>query len=559
MAITFIANDPAAAIPAQQIVASPNRPAGQMAFKVANLPVEQVYAVETEEFVAWQAREAALRTLATFESFVGPLQGWIGRPAKLSLDLIPNEGVDLNAFYDRRSVSFFSFPLGGGRTVFSGASADVVAHEVGHAILDALRPDLWDVDMFEVPAFHEGFGDCIAIMAALADRDIRAALLAASPQLDTANFVEGTAEELSLAIGIAVGPTHNAAQPRRAMNAFKWALPQSLPDDGGPGVLINEIHSFGQLASGCYYELIREIFLAGPGGEAGLLQACQVATRLLAQAAAESPIRPRFLETVGRTMVLADQNLFGGANETHLRAAFERHDITLSVANFLAPRMALVPASTKKVKASSQGTNLPALNTAAKRLLNEVMEVSPKEKFTHAAFTVAGADISQITTHRSVDLTGLSEALANVKSYNPYSALVGNSGGVPAVLGAVDPGAVISSEVRSYVATLIRRGQVDLTPPKGKSKAKATPSGRTAKKAAASASRKSRNKKGAGYLSEKGRATHVLKVQGEEVVLERIGFACVCHSAGLTAGRSWPSAFGRTRRQVRSGWQCSQS
>ena len=460
MTINYIANDPAAAaIPVQSIAASPNRPAGRLTFNVTSLPPEQVYSVETDEFVAWQARETALRTIETFEHFTGPLRGWIDRPSKLRLDLVPNEGVELNAYYNRNSVSFFSFPLGDGRIVFSGASADVVAHEVGHAILDALRPDLWGVDMFEVSAFHEGFGDCIAIMNALADQDIRMALLAASPQLDTPNFVEGTAEELSLAIGTAISPNHNAAQPRRAINAFKWVLPQSLPDDGKPSVLIEEIHSFGQLTSGCYYQLIREIFQAGPGGEAGLLHACQDATRLLARAAAEAPIRPRFLETVGRTMILADRNLFGGTNEAHIRAAFEHHGLSLSVTSFLTPRVALVPASAKS-KTAGKAVNAMSLSVSAKRLLNDVLEVAPKEKLTRSAFTVAGPDTAQMTALRAVDLTGLSEGLTNVKSYNPCSALVGSSGGTAAILGAVDPAAVMSNEVRSYVATLIRRGLV---------------------------------------------------------------------------------------------------
>jgi hypothetical protein len=527
MSINFIANDPAVAgTQAQQIAASPDRPAGSVTFTVTPLPAEQVYSVGTDDFVAWQAREAALRALQTFENFAGPLKGWTGKPTRKTLGLLPNDGQDLNAFYDRASVSFFSFPLGGGRTVFSGASTDVVAHEVGHAILDALRPDLWDVDMFEVPAFHEGFGDCIAIMTALADRDIRINLLAASPQLDTPNFVEGTAEELSLAIGIAVSPNHNAALPRRAMSTFQWALPQSLPDDGKPGVLINEIHSFGQLTSGCYYQLIREIFLAGSGGEAGLLQACQVATRLLAQAAAEAPIRPRFLETIGRTMILADQNMFAGANAAHIRKAFQHHGIALSVTNFLAPRVSLTSASAKKPQAAGKGAKLAALTAPARRLLHSVLEVAAEQKLTRSAFTVAGDETAQVMAYRTVDLTGLSEALANVKSHNPYSALVGSSGGSPAVLGAVDPAAVISNEVRSYVATLIRRGQVDLTRP---GKAKSAPKAARRKAAKAGSKGRKKTKRGAGYLSEKDRPTHVLRRQGTEVVLERISFACGCH------------------------------
>jgi hypothetical protein len=531
MAINYIANDPADAhIPVKAIAASPDRPAGKLTFNVTSLPAEQAYAVGTEEFVAWQAREAALRTLETFESFAGPLRGWSNSPAKLRLKLVPNEGTDLNAFYDRNSVSFFSFPLGAGKTVYSGASTDVVAHEVGHAILDSLRPDLWNVDMFEVPAFHEGFGDCIAIMTALADQDIRTALLAASPQLNTPNFVEGTAEELSLAVGTAFSPNHNAAQPRRAMNTFQWVLPPSLPDDGKPGVLINEIHSFGQLTSGCFYQLIRGIFLAGPGGQAGLLQACKVATRLLAQAAAEAPIRPRFLEAVGRTMILADRKLFASANEAHIRAAFEHHGIPLSVTSFLAPRMSLTLASAKRSRTAASGAKLASLGAAAKRLLNDVLGIASNEKLTRSAFTLADTGTAQMTGSRVVDLTGLSEGLTNVKSYNPYSALVGQSGGTAAVLGAIDPAAIISNEVRSYVATLIRRGQVDLSRPNA-TKSKAA-NGGTAKAAAAKAKSKGRTRpgRGAGYLSQKNRPTHVLRRRGDEVVLERISFACGCHS-----------------------------
>ena len=196
-----------------------------------------------------------------------------------------------------------------------------------------------------------------------------------------------------------------------------------------------------------------------------------------------------------------------------------------------------------------------------------MLEVAPTDKLTRSAFTVAGPDTTQMTAYRGVDLSGLSEGLSNVKSYNPYSALVGSSGGTPAVLGAVDPAAVISNEVRSYVATLIRRGQVDLTPPgKAKPAAKTASPGKTTKKAAkkaakktAKAARKGRKKRGAGYLSEKGRATHVLRRQGQEVVLERIGFSCGCHPTASAVGRRGPGAFGQTRQPVKSSWQCSQT
>jgi 3-hydroxyacyl-CoA dehydrogenase len=41
-----------------------------------------------------------------------------------------------------------------GKTFFSGASTDVVSHEVGHGLLDSIRPELWDAPFLEAGAFH---------------------------------------------------------------------------------------------------------------------------------------------------------------------------------------------------------------------------------------------------------------------------------------------------------------------------------------------------------------------------------------------------------------------
>lgn len=116
--------------------------------------------------------------------------------------------MDLNAFYDRVSLSFFHF-TNGGTTFLSGASTDVVAHEAGHGILDAIRPELITSAVFEVNAFHEAFGDCVAILTAFLDQSNRSAVLAS---LTEKNFAEATAENLAAGIKM-VQPNHNAAAP----------------------------------------------------------------------------------------------------------------------------------------------------------------------------------------------------------------------------------------------------------------------------------------------------------------------------------------------------------
>jgi hypothetical protein len=509
MSINFIVNDPAVSAAAAKVITpSPDRPASQATFAVDQLPAEQVYPVNTTNFVAWQAREAALRALAAFEAIAGPLPGWTGDPAVKQLDLLPNAGQDLNAYYDRASISFYE--LQGSRQIFSGASTDVVAHEAGHAILDALRPDLWNVNMTEVQAFHEGFGDCIAVMTALSDRDTRLAILQNDPTLSNGNFVEALAEDLSAAIGTEISPNHNAAQPRHALNAYQWAFPQSLPDNGGPGVLIDEIHSFGQLTGGCYYDLIREIFQAGPSGEANLWQACQIATRLLALAVKAAQIRPRFLETVGRTMILADRqqqtNADGtGPNEAHIKAAFGRHGISLSVTNFFAPRNALSAAP----KAAAAAVMTPK----ARQQLRSILEIDTRAKLESRSFALGDTASEEVSTLRPVDLTGLSERLTNVKAYTPQVALVGQAGGATAVLGLVDPAMTISSEVREYVRTLVKRKLIDFDGGSaGRSKAKSARSG--------------------GVVPSQY-PTYGLKRRGKEVVLERLHFACACRRSSF--------------------------
>ena len=159
------------------------------------------------------------------------------------IELRPDDGVDLNAFYDRQSLSFFHFPSGSTKFL-SGASTNVVAHEAGHGILDAIRPELITSSVFEENAFHEAFGDCVAILTALLHGPSRSAVRTLLAQK---NFVESTAEDLAPASSRSNQVT---TQLPLWHGNFKWQLPSSLPDFGssgdGPGKLINEIHSFGQ-------------------------------------------------------------------------------------------------------------------------------------------------------------------------------------------------------------------------------------------------------------------------------------------------------------------------
>lgn len=509
MTINYIPNDPMAGNPIlRTTVAVANRSASRTRFVVSAFPAQAVYAVGTDNFVAWQSREAAFRTLDVFESICGPLPGWLGRPARKTLKLIPIAGNDINAYYDRNSISFFQAQIGATK-VYSGASSDVVAHEAGHAILDALRPDLWNANMIEIGAFHEGIGDCMAIMLALSDRDTRRDLLAGGASIERPNFVEATAEELSDAIRRGVSPGHNAAAPRRAHNNFQWALPQTLPANGGPGVLIREEHSLGQIVSGVYYDLIALIFAAGASTEAKLWSACQTATGLIIHAARQAPITPRFFESWGRTMLVVDRSRYGGANAAWIKTAFARHGIVVSAAGFLAPQAPLSASGGRRRAPRRAGA---AVSQGVRQRIREMMRVDPGAKLQMRELDIGEGAVVEVASNLQVDLSGLSEKLANVVAYVPRPVLVGDTNGSAAMLGAVQPSTLYSVEVRDFVASLVDHGVIAFPGER-----------RRPAKAAA---------KGAGLIAGPGTKTHRVVAAGGQQQLERISFSCGCACRG---------------------------
>ena len=112
-------------------------------FKGAAVP-PGMYTKGTPQFRYWTAAEA-LRRGGDFWAPLLAVKHWEpGAVLSVSLD----KGVDLNAYYDRTELAFFHQKLGN-VTYYSGESPDVVCHEMGHACLDAHRPQLFDALTFD--------------------------------------------------------------------------------------------------------------------------------------------------------------------------------------------------------------------------------------------------------------------------------------------------------------------------------------------------------------------------------------------------------------------------
>ena len=497
MAINFIPNDPdaGAAAPAMRRKdPSPNRPSSSSGFTFSNQSAEGEAAPGTPQFLFWQAREAAIAAVAAWEACAGQTHtAWQGNRKKLPL--MQDAGKDLNAFYDRASFSFFHETVGA-ETFFSGASTDVVSHEVGHGLLDSMRPDFFEVNFLEVGAFHEAFGDCMAILTALGDTETRQRLLAVAPNLRARDFVESTAEQLSRAIGLAI-PGHNAAEPRHALNTFKFQIPSTLPDNGGPGALINEVHSFGMIFTGCFWNLIANLFNASATqDEAALLAAVKLAGKILIEGARGAVVRPRFLQSIGRAMVLADQNINGGANRQHINDAFARHDILLGANAMMAPTMALAGTAPKGAK----------LGTAAREDLRRRLGSVRGAKLSLSAIDFFGVKAVNAVQTRGVQLGSVDPKLKGVVAIAHEPVIVGASGSRAAVMGAVPNVAETESEVKAFVGSLVAHRRIGY--------------GRKAKKAAVA------------KRDFPEHVTHVVKSVGGRKVLQRVRFLCGCLRCG---------------------------
>jgi hypothetical protein len=224
----------------------------------------------TPEFRYWNAASALARAI----NFWGPLlpggTKWttVQDPLHVQMD----EGVDFNAFYSRDSgLNFFHGvvdKVDPHVTVFSGESPDVVCHELGHGILDAVKPELFDVASLEAGAFHEGFADCSSMLSALQLDSFRLFVLnQTGGRLNVNSRLSQLARQLGWAIRVEFDPTAvDNDCLRNASNRFFYQDPAGLPPDGPASQLTSEVHNFSRVFSGAFLDVLAGMFQIGPAG-----------------------------------------------------------------------------------------------------------------------------------------------------------------------------------------------------------------------------------------------------------------------------------------------------
>lgn len=284
-------------------------------------PPAKLYEIGTPEFRYWAAADALARGVAFWKSVVPKGTSWqVGKTLPVRLDA----GDKLNAIYTRADLRFFHTSVGD-TMVFTGESPDVVCHEMGHGVLDALRPELWDAMSGEVAAFHESFGDMSAILVALQQPAVRDEVLAETGgALYRSSRLSRVAEQL--------GWGQRQRQPcsaetdclRNAVNCFAYQPPTTLPNTTPAVLLSSAPHSFSRVFTGAFFQMYAGmvVLLHRPPTADDLLQASVDAGRLLVAAVQAAPIVADYMAQVAAHILEADTVLFDGRYASAIEYGF---------------------------------------------------------------------------------------------------------------------------------------------------------------------------------------------------------------------------------------------
>ncbi len=156
----------------------------------------------------------AMRTIESFENALGRVALWSAHKSQETqkyeyvprLRIYPHALRAKNAYYspDRVALLLGYFPAesrpdaatAAGTLVFSCLSADIIAHEMTHALLDGYTKGYREPSNPDVGAFHEGFSDIVALFQHFQYRDlVRREIAKARGNLGAASLLGGLAKQ----------------------------------------------------------------------------------------------------------------------------------------------------------------------------------------------------------------------------------------------------------------------------------------------------------------------------------------------------------------------------
>ena len=280
-----------------------------------------VYDENTEQFDRVNSYLFTEKTLKLYEKNLGREIPWAFPGQQIKVH--PRAGVMMNAYYSRWDqeikLFYFNSETNPEEVCYTGKMADVIVHETGHAVLDGLRPNYlsWGGDG---KAIHEGFGDASAMLVALSNEKLIDRLIESTGgDLRKENIVASLAEQFGTAIY-----GDKQAYIRNAIHDLKMS-------DFESGKESKEVHNFGRLAAGTFYDIMEQIALKHketiPLKEA-LVKTTSDLSKIIARAMGDfGPIGMIKFNDLAFALITADKRDFDGEYADIIKKVFIEREI----------------------------------------------------------------------------------------------------------------------------------------------------------------------------------------------------------------------------------------
>lgn len=285
----------------------------------------------TAEFRYWTAAATLRRAADFWAASSQPPAHWHGGQA---LDVYVDRGEALQSEYDGQSLNFYHGSPDGhpNFVVYSGESPDLLCHELGHAVLDAIRPDFTNRGLLETDAFIETFGDMSAILCALQVPSCCAAVLAetAGGNFWMSSSLSRVAEQFGAAVRLEKPNDADVDCLRNAWNEHLYVDPVGLDHSGPPDTIAANPHSFSRVLTGAFFEALAGMLSVIAGGNdprpEDLQQVSLHMRDILVDGARAAPVVPRFYAGVAAAMTEASGKYHAGYPAI-FQAVFGRRNI----------------------------------------------------------------------------------------------------------------------------------------------------------------------------------------------------------------------------------------
>lgn len=241
-------------------------------------------------------------------NFINSLKALPNRWARTeNLNVVPRAGKKLNACYDKVSLKFFyDINPNTKKYIYTVDSTDAIAHELGHAILDTIRPDFWNPQMIEIWSLHETMADITALISMLIHTSaIELAIQETNGNLRNSNIITKIAEEIG-SVANFHAKSHSPDFLRDASIKYYYHNPKNLPKKTSPDKLASAPHSFCRIFTSAWYECfvrIYEIEVKNMSPLDAVIKSRNYMTKNLFISICKTPRVPNAMEALAKVMI----------------------------------------------------------------------------------------------------------------------------------------------------------------------------------------------------------------------------------------------------------------